>query len=528
MIWYSAARNRQVTISILATSQEAQLIMSRTLSPYRRIVALILAFVVGLSLVVSPAHARDRSEIRATSSGVSNIDGYLTLSDDASTPSPSFGAYDRIGMYDAAPITFSSSFNRITIRYQRTAPQGTSARVDVRMQAADGRWTEWETDVQSGANVRFSGRHVAAQYRVILLGSIDETPAIGAVSFTERGFERSLLADGAKTAPTYRLRVTRQGMVGGRTANGHIITENDFFVSLPSRRALSSLDGQEYKVRLSANGRSVVVPVMDVGPWNTRDDYWNANRQMYKDLPAGWPEDHAAYFENYNDGVAEKGVVRYPTAVDIGDGAYWALGLEGAQATVNVTFLWMGTDPGPAAQPLNSHPSKRPAPPPIEPQPTPTPEPTPPPTPTPPPEPITTINDTDVGYSFEGTNVQISVDSCAYAGQARWTYSTGDKGAAYHGLWRPSLRGGMYDVYAYIPACGGDSALREASYIIQYANNHTEVPVDQVSTAGTWVHLGRFPFAAGDAGYVQLRGQGGEKGNSVWFDAVKWVPVASN
>jgi hypothetical protein len=113
-------------------------------------------------------------------------------------------------------------------------------------------------------------------------------------------------------------------------------------------------------VRLSANGRSVVVRVADVGPWNRHDNYWDKNRERYKDLPRGWPEDHAAYYEGYNRGRAELGRVRGPTAVDIGDGAYWALGLRNARATVNVTFLWLGTDPGPNPEPINASPSQRP------------------------------------------------------------------------------------------------------------------------------------------------------------------------
>lgn len=97
-------------------------------------------------------------------------------------------------------------------------------------------------------------------------------------------------------APTYRLRVTRQGMVGETTANGHVIQPNDVFVSLPCRCALSSRDGHEYQVRLSTNGRSLVVPVWDVGPYWTTDDYWNSQRDGFPDLPTGWPADHAAFY----------------------------------------------------------------------------------------------------------------------------------------------------------------------------------------------------------------------------------------
>lgn len=55
--------------------------------------------------------------------------------------------------------------------------------------------------------------------------------------------------------------------------------------------------------------------------------------------------------ENYRNREAELGLVRFPSAVDIGDGAYWSLGLKGDQAVVDVTFLWLGADPGPYPTP---------------------------------------------------------------------------------------------------------------------------------------------------------------------------------
>ena len=116
----------------------------------------------------------------------------------------------------------------------------------------------------------------------------------------------------AAVAPTYRLRVTREGLVGYHTANGHRIRPNDVYVSLPSWSSLSSLGGHEYEVRLSANGNSIVAPVWDVGPWNHHDNFWDTNRASYPDLPTGWPEDHAAYYEGYNGRMAEEGWVKLP------------------------------------------------------------------------------------------------------------------------------------------------------------------------------------------------------------------------
>src|SRR5919206_287005 len=84
-------------------------------------------------------------------------------------------------------------------------------------------------------------------------------------------------------APTYTVFATREGLVGHRTANGHHIISRDRFVALPSWRVLSSKGGSEFQVRVTYRGRSAVLPVWDVGPWNTRDDYWSPQRR-YGDI----------------------------------------------------------------------------------------------------------------------------------------------------------------------------------------------------------------------------------------------------
>ncbi len=84
-------------------------------------------------------------------------------------------------------------------------------------------------------------------------------------------------ATAAKREPRrHRVFATREGLVGGTTANGHVVTERDLFVALPSRRALAPRDSSDYAVKVCApTGRCAFAPVWDVGPWNTRDDYWN-------------------------------------------------------------------------------------------------------------------------------------------------------------------------------------------------------------------------------------------------------------
>jgi hypothetical protein len=82
------------------------------------------------------------------------------------------------------------------------------------------------------------------------------------------------------------------------TANGHVITSRDHFVALPSGRGLSPKGSGSYRVRVckTDNSRCEYAPVWDVGPRNTKDDYWNpaSVRAEYQDLPQGQPEAYAA------------------------------------------------------------------------------------------------------------------------------------------------------------------------------------------------------------------------------------------
>jgi hypothetical protein len=146
------------------------------------------------------------------------------------------------------------------------------------------------------------------------------------------------------TPLSFRVFATREGAVGGTTANGHVITPRDHFVALPSRRALSPKGTTTYSVKVCAdNGRCETAPVWDVGPWNTTDDYWNppAVRQSWTNLPQGKPEAQAAYQDGYNGGKNGKGKkVKNPAGIDLADGTFWdGLGLTD-NAWVTATYLW--------------------------------------------------------------------------------------------------------------------------------------------------------------------------------------------
>ncbi|WP_406641870.1 hypothetical protein [Amycolatopsis sp. WGS_07] len=94
--------------------------------------------------------------------------------------------------------------------------------------------------------------------------------------------------------------------------------------------------------------RCEYAPVLDVGPWNEHDDYWNPadRRAQFGSLPQGVPEAQAAYQNGFNGGKDERGrTVRNPAGLDLADGTFWdGLGLK-SNSYVDVTFLWTGSSP---------------------------------------------------------------------------------------------------------------------------------------------------------------------------------------
>jgi hypothetical protein len=81
-------------------------------------------------------------------------------------------------------------------------------------------------------------------------------------------------------------------------------------------------------------------------------------------------------------------------------------------------------------------------------------------------------------------------------------------------------------VYVFVPKCQSKSgSTNSARYLIAHRDGAQTVTVDQASQVGQWVLLGRFPFAAGDRGFVELHDVTGDAMRAIWFDAVKWVRV---
>lgn len=334
-------------------------------------------------------------------------------------------------------------------------------------------------------------------------------------------------------APTLRIFATREGLVGQTTANGHVIQERDHFVALPSWRVLSSYHGYEYQVRITYNGRSVVVPVWDVGPWNTDDNYWSYDRGQYTDLPIGIPQAQAAFYEGYNGGLDEFGRrINNPNGIDIADGTFWDdLGMT-RNDWVNVSFLWLGEDPGPGAA------VEVPAAPPPSAQP-PAPGPQAPPaqtTPVPPgstPQPLdspsadagaTVVDNDESGYN--GGSAEWQTAPCGLHGNHQWVY--GDPGSIARATWSPSLTTGAYEVRVYIPLCGEGIATTAAHYAVVHDRGHSEIVIDQAAATGSWVSMGTYSFGRVSTPAVELRAATDDTGRVVRFDAIEWIPILDN
>jgi hypothetical protein len=245
----------------------------------------------------------------------------------------------------ARPLT--QPVGRLSTQLDAVTPPGGTAEVDVRGRLPGGRWTEW-LPTRPNVPTTLPGPSTLVQLRVLLTG-----PATGTARPEVRGLRvHAEVVPGQRVAApaqaaSYRVFATREGLVDGHTANGHKIVKNDLFVALPSWRSLADEDGSEYSVKVcSAGGRCAWAPVWDVGPWNTKDDYWSGHRELWHDLPQGVPEAQAAFRDGHNDGKDGTGrTVGNPAGIDLSDGMFDAALELTDNSEVTVSYLWTG---GPA------------------------------------------------------------------------------------------------------------------------------------------------------------------------------------
>ncbi|MFI9813155.1 hypothetical protein [Saccharothrix variisporea] len=297
----------------------------------------------------------DLSIVDDDDSGVTSDGGTVRLDRAAPTPASARAAV-RTGFLQLAPHQLDTPANTVAAAVRSTVPNGAEVAVDVRGAVGDDQWTEW-VEARPDAPAVLPTATTTVQVRLALTAE-KQSPEVR---------ELTLTASTTKTFTTqaaglsYRIYATREGLVGGTTANGHVIKSRDHFVALPSRRGLAANNSGTYSVRVCAsNGRCEWAPVWDVGPWNTKDDYWNpsSTREMWKDLPQGKPEAQAAYQDGYNGGKDQFGrTVANPAGIDLADGTFWD-GLQLADNSwVTVTYQWTGSGPAgyvrTAGDPLN-------------------------------------------------------------------------------------------------------------------------------------------------------------------------------
>ena len=114
-----------------------------------------------------------------------------------------------------------------------------------------------------------------------------------------------VVREALRPGPWQRVFATREGLAGRRLACGDIIQAGQMFVALPHRSALRR------SVELRYRDRIAVVPVLDVGPWNTDDAYWSNGQR-----PAA---------------ERGRGAFRTPVnraGIDLSDAVFLALGLR--------------------------------------------------------------------------------------------------------------------------------------------------------------------------------------------------------
>ena len=259
------------------------------------------------------------------------------------------------GLFTLQGRTLDRPTAEVSSTLDATVGPGSTATLDVRGRRPGGGWTEWIPSTP-GARDRAPGppscpepvREV--QGRLVLTSTGADRAVRARRDAQRRAVQRPRAGSSARAeaAPlSYSVFATREGLVGGTTANGHKIANRDKFVALPSRRALSPNGKSDYSVKVCApNGRCAFAPVWDIGPWNTKDDYWNPGpqRQQFKDLPQGVPAGTGGVPQRAQrrQGRLRPQARRTRPASTSATAIFWdALGLKD-NSQVTVDYLWTG------------------------------------------------------------------------------------------------------------------------------------------------------------------------------------------
>ncbi|WP_329004996.1 hypothetical protein OHA18_16595 [Kribbella sp. NBC_00709] len=318
----------------------------RTSRPAALAACLAVTAAIFTATLPSTAAVPDPVAVSQPVAGSSNVrvEGSRIILGDAPAAIGSTEIKQRSGLAELTPVHFAALTSAVIVDYSAAVPNGMSGSVDVRSWG-DGRWSEW-TEAKAGAPTALTSASDQVQLRVILTAPpTGGSPSIA--DLTVQPTDKAAAARMSVQAAPLKSHVfaTREGLVGGTTANGHVIVSRDHFVALPSRRGLSGSGSGTYSVKVCTASRCAFEPVWDVGPWNTKDDYWNpgATREMWKDLPQGKPEAQAAYQDGYNGKKDQFGrTVANPAGIDLADGVFWDALKLADNSWVDVTYLWAG------------------------------------------------------------------------------------------------------------------------------------------------------------------------------------------
>jgi len=106
-----------------------------------------------------------------------------------------------------------------------------------------------------------------------------------------------------------------------------------------------------------------------------------------------------------------------------------------------------------------------------------------------------------------------------YNGHMWYSFTTDAANDSCFVTWTPSLaRSGFYEVSAYIAY----SEAEAAKYVVNALDGIYSVVINQKAFKNTWVSLGKYKFAKGKNGFVQLGDASASKDEALVFDAMKW------
>lgn len=162
--------------------------------------------------------------------------------------------YGRFGLYTSTAVQAAHPFRVLTLAVTALIPAHGLLMAAVRTALPHGPWSPWH-DMNVTVPAIIQGTTATRwQYRLSLSAdTLSDSPRVQQVTI------RTIpLPPGYPTSqpplivgPSYEVFATREGLVGGTTANGHRIRAHDHFVALPSDTVLACDGCQDYTVTVS-------------------------------------------------------------------------------------------------------------------------------------------------------------------------------------------------------------------------------------------------------------------------------------